>query len=114
MELEATGRQKDILDHILTLLRQGVAQTLGEQFEALVLYGSQARQQATARSDIDVLIIVKSPFEYSDLVRQTSQLVASLSLEYDRVISRAFVSKERFEQEQSPFLCNVRREGVFI
>jgi len=38
--------------------------------------------------------------------------VSALSLEYDMVISRAFVSKEQFERERSPFLLNVRREGV--
>jgi len=37
-----------------------------------------------------------------------------LSLEYDVVISRAFVSSERFERERSPLLLNVRREGVPI
>jgi hypothetical protein len=40
--------------------------------------------------------------------------VADLSLQHDVVISRAFVSNERFEREQTPFLLNVRREGVTV
>ena len=32
--------------------------------------------------------------------------------EHDVVISRAFVSQERFEREASPFVLNVRREGI--
>jgi hypothetical protein len=44
----------------------------------------------------------------------SSDLVASLSLEKDVVISRAFVSREEFEKKQSPFLMNVRREGIAV
>ena len=51
---------------------------------------------------------------YGDLMRKTSPIVSALSLEYDVVISRAFVARERFERERSPFLLNVRREGVVI
>jgi hypothetical protein len=49
---------------------------------------------------------------YADLIRRTSATVAALSLQHDVVISRAFVSRERYEWEQTPFLLNVRREGV--
>ena len=38
--------------------------------------------------------------------------MAGLSLRDDVVISRVFVSSERFLHEQSPLLINVRREGV--
>ena len=49
---------------------------------------------------------------YEDLFNETLQLVADLSLEYDIVISRAFINKERFDHEMSLFLMNVRREAV--
>jgi len=49
-----------------------------------------------------------------DLIRRTSVAVAALSLEHDVVISRAFVSRERFERQQTPFLLRVRREGVAV
>jgi len=68
--------------------------------------------QARSDSDIDVLVVVRDDSDYGDLIRRTSTVVSALSLQYDVVISRAFVSRERFEQEQSPFLLNVRREGV--
>jgi hypothetical protein len=37
-----------------------------------------------------------------------------MSLENDVVISRAFVSKKEYKEKQSPFLINVRREGVVV
>jgi len=100
------------LSEILQILRSGLAETLGTQLEAVYLYGSHARGEATAGSDIDVLIIIRDDFDYGEMLHRTINLVADLSLEHDVVISRAFISKERFENEMSPFLMNVRREAV--
>ena len=97
----------NIISHELRLL-------LGEKLDRVILYGSFARGEAHADSDIDILIVVHGTFDYGALIHQTSELVARLSLEYDVVISRAFISKERFENEQSPFTLNVQREGVPI
>jgi hypothetical protein len=47
-------------------------------------------------------------------IRRTGGTVAGLSLANDLVISYAFVSSERFMVERSPFLLNVRREGIAV
>ena len=99
---------------VLRDLRGELARSLGDQLVSVLLYGSQARNQASPDSDIDVLVVVRDDSDYSDLIRRTSAAVSALSLRYDVVISRAFVSQERYEREQSPFLLNVRREGVAI
>lgn len=100
------------LTNILHDLRTGLTQILGDQLGAVYLYGSRARGEARPDSDIDVLIVMKKDFDYGEMLDKTIDLVAGLSLEYDVVISRAFVSKERFEHEKSPFLMNVRREAI--
>ena len=102
------------LTEILAELRREFAQIIGDQFVGLYLYGSQARGDAHAGSDIDVLVVMRGEFDYPELLSKTSEIVARLSLENDVVISRAFVSKARFDREQSPFLLNVRREAVAI
>ncbi|NUQ59295.1 MAG: hypothetical protein HUU12_07950 [Anaerolineales bacterium] len=61
---------------------------------------------------MDILVVMKKDFDYSDMLRLSSRLVASLSLENDVVISRAFVTKSQYETLQVPFLMNVRREGI--
>jgi predicted nucleotidyltransferase len=100
------------LQRILRSLRLELARVLGDQFQSVILYGSQARGQARSDSDIDVLVVVRDESDYGDLIRRTSAAVSALSLQHDVVISRVFVSRERFEREQTPFLLNVRREGV--
>jgi len=102
------------MEAILGALRRDTARVLGDRLEQILLFGSQARGEARPDSDIDILVVVRGECNYADLIRRTSSIIAALSLRYDVVISRAFVSQERYEREQSPFLLNVRREGVAI
>lgn len=102
------------LARLLDELRRELARILGARLDRLVLYGSRARGSAGPDSDVDVLVVVTGPVNYMDLIQRTSMVVARLSLENDLVLSRAFVSREQFETEQSPFLRNVRREGLAV
>ena len=97
---------------ILTELRHRFKALYGERLVQILLFGSQARGDATSGSDIDVLIILKGPLNLGDEITRTGELTASLSLQYDVVISRIFGSDEQFNDEQSPLLLNVRREGI--
>jgi predicted nucleotidyltransferase len=99
---------------LLHLLSQEIAQQLGEKLDRVLVYGSYARGEARSDSDIDILIVVRGKFDYATLIRQTSELISRLSLENDVVISRAFISDERFKTECSPFTLNVQREGILI
>lgn len=103
------------LSVILQILRQELARVLEDRLEQVLLFGSQARGEARPGSDIDILLVIRDgEIDYRELFRRTSPIIATISLQYDVVISRAFVSQERFEREESPFLLNVRREGVPI
>jgi predicted nucleotidyltransferase len=97
---------------ILAELRRQFEALYGPRLEHIVLYGSQARGDAEPGSDIDVLVVLQGPVDAYEEIKRTSDIVSGLSLRYDVVISRVFVSSERFLYEQSPLLINVRREGV--
>ncbi|WP_204101844.1 MULTISPECIES: nucleotidyltransferase domain-containing protein [Spirulina sp. CCY15215] len=102
------------LERIIGLLKQWFSEQYRENLENLILYGSQARGDARFDSDIDVLVVLRQGFKYREEIEKTSRFIADLSLEYDTVISRAFISSQRFHEENSPFLLNVRREGVVL
>ena len=65
-------------------------------------------------SDIDVLVVLQGPVNPGAEIARAGSLTASLSLQYNIVISCAFVAEERFRSERSSFFLNVHREGVSI
>lgn len=102
------------ITQILKQLRIDLKAILGDQIEAIYLYGSQARDDARVDSDIDVLVVLRENFQYFDMVQRTGNVAAHLSLRYDTVISLAFISKEKYMHQQIPFLLNVRQEGIAV
>lgn len=102
------------LQIVMNKLKTRLSEILKDRLETVYLYGSQAREEAQTGSDIDVIILLKEDFDYGEMLDQTIDLVADLSLEYDVVISRVFTSSERYKNEMSPFYMNVRREAVAV
>lgn len=93
-------------------LHAALAALYGPRLVALVLYGSRARGDAAPDSDIDVLVVLRGPVVASEEIRRTGGIVADISLRHDCVVQCAFVDETRYRREGSPFLINVRREGV--
>lgn len=102
-----------ILD-ILMPLRDYLKQEYQDRFERAILFGSHARGDATPTSDIDVLIVLQDPVNASEELERTSQFIAQLCLEHNLLISRLFMSRSRFETENSPLLRNIRADGIVL
>lgn len=102
------------IQKILATYRVRLVALLGDHLESMVLYGSQARGDAEEGSDIDVLCVLKGPFDYGDMIQRTSEVTAETSLEYEVVLSRTFVTRDEYISKKTPFLMSVRREGVVL
>lgn len=83
-----------------------------DRLSNMLLYGSQARGDADPESDIDVLVVLKGEVSPCDEIDRTIKDIADVSLENDVVVSCVFVSEDQFENERSPLLMNIRREGI--
>ena len=100
---------------ILRELKKGLSAIYGDQLKAVILFGSFARGEGRfPESDIDVMIVLKGEFNYWEMSRRSSELVASLSLENDVVISRKFASETVYANSGMPLYINVRKEGVAV
>lgn len=99
---------------ILQKVKQFLVSLYQERLQDVVLYGSQARQDSQLDSDIDLLVVLDaltSPYQEID---KTSQFIADLCLEFDVVISRHFISTEKYQTGNTPFLTNVKKEGILV
>jgi predicted nucleotidyltransferase len=99
---------------VLAELHAHLERLYGDRLVRMVLYGSQARGDAEAGSDIDVLVVLKGDVSPCQEIARTSEDVAQVSLDHDVVVVCTFVSEDQFRHERSPLLLNVRREGVFV
>lgn len=106
-------KPNDIMN-IVREYKNKLAAVLGNQLVDVLLYGSQARKTAEEFSDIDVLCILRPPFDYGEMIRRTSEITAKLSLNYDVVLSRVFISEQNYKTGDLPFFMNVRREGIAL
>ena len=102
------------LDQILREFRAGLEQIYGSRLLRIVLFGSQARDEAEPHSDIDVMLVLREPVDPHDEIRRLSAFTSGLSLKHDVVISCVYMSEEDYCKEQSPLMLNVRREGVLV
>jgi len=100
-----------IIQKLLSDYQARLAALLGDNLESVVLYGSRARGDAEEGSDIDVLCVMSGPFDCGEMIERTSEATAEISLKYDVVLSRVFVTRDDYRSRRTPFLTNVRREG---
>lgn len=83
-----------------------------DRFADLILYGSTASQTASDDSDIDLLVLLKKPFDYFVELRQITDLLYPVQLESERLISARPADVEEFEQGTIQLYRNARSEGV--
>jgi predicted nucleotidyltransferase len=106
--------QNPKLSEILEKVKAKLQDFYQDQLESIVLYGSQARGDAKGDSDIDLLVILKKAVNPFQEIDRTGDFIADLCLDYDVVISRHFISSDKFQKQNSPFLSNVKREGILL
>src|ERR1039457_6083617 len=97
------------LDEILREFRDGLEQIYGSRLVRVVLFGSQARDEAEPDSDIDVMLVLQGAVDPNREIQWLSSFTSGLSLQHDVVISCVYMSEEDFSNEQSPMVISTRR-----
>ena len=103
-----------LVQTIIPEIRTALTTIYGSRMVKLLLFGSQARGDADPGSDIDLLVVLKDPVNPCEEISRVSMDTSRLSLAYNTVISCLFMQEDRYLNENSPLLLNIRREGVVI
>lgn len=86
----------------------------GERLRHMVLFGSQARGDAHAESDVDVLVVLREPFRLYDEVKQVVDVELMLLDCYGVMFSFIVLPESRYHAAHHPLMMNVRQEGVAV
>jgi uncharacterized protein len=97
---------------ILVTLHQAFDGLYGDRLSHVILFGSQARNEAQPDSDIDVLVVLKGDVDSWAEIKRTGEIVAQLCLDYSVVICCIFISEIQYQAQQTALLRNVSQEGV--
>ena len=102
-------------DDILPLVRRlksRIEEAYGDRFAGLRLYGSYARGEARADSDVDLLVLLHGDVDRWAEIKRLVDLSYDLEVETGEVFELLPRSVGEFEAAGSPFLRAVRREGL--
>ena len=89
---------------------------LGDQVDAIVLYGSVARREARRDSDIDILVVSPNPRTVRTKVSEICEEF-TYQQKYTIFISTVHFSRQELDWHSrvlSPFMHNVFDEGVIL
>jgi predicted nucleotidyltransferase len=93
-------------------LKEGLLHIYGDQLIAVYLYGSYARGDYRAGSDVDVMILLKDYMNYWKEYRRSSDYVSDISLKYDVTVSSILIKELQWRESDKPVLQNIHREGL--
>jgi len=97
---------------ILTAIRSALEAAYGPRLRRIVLYGSEARGEARANSDIDLLVLLDEVADYGGELRRCLEALYPLTLELDRPISATPVAAQEYETVECPLYRRVHQEGI--
>jgi uncharacterized protein len=100
-------------DPILAEIKQRLNETLGDNVERIILFGSRTRGDAHKDSDYDVLLLVKK--RTSEMEDQINDIAYEMLDRYGKLVMIFDTEAEIYEDEEDdPLFTNIHREGVTL
>lgn len=95
-------------------LKEGLRHLYKRRLHRVYLYGSFARGDFDAGSDVDVLVVLAGPIEPETEITRVSAVASEICLKYDVLISTMPVAREEFDGDTQPFIEQIRHEVVRV
>ncbi|MBI5072980.1 nucleotidyltransferase domain-containing protein [Candidatus Woesearchaeota archaeon] len=105
-KIEKTKQRRDVILLKTWNILENLLTTIKNDISVLILFGSQARGEATLKSDVDVLIIPKEKVRLLESIKKI-----------DKKLQPVFMNRAALQAEmknKTPFYNNLKRDGVFL
>ncbi len=86
----------------------------GDRLRRILPYGSHARNEATAASDIDLAVVLAGEVLPGKEIDRMIDIITDINLEHGVLLSVYPVAEDRYLHADSPLLINLRREGIAV
>jgi len=100
------------IKRLINQVKTHLVKMYGEKIKRIILYGSYVRGETTRDSDIDILVLVDESLNPFEVRESLSDLLYDILLEEGELVSVIAVPEDFFESYNSPFMLNVKKEGV--
>jgi predicted nucleotidyltransferase len=110
--LQGSGAMNETVHQLVRQVKEHLLKLYGDKIKQVILYGSQARGEATEDSDVDVLVVVDDSLDLPAVRNSLSDLLFDFLLETNELISVIAIPEQLFNTYNSPFLLTVKEEGV--
>jgi predicted nucleotidyltransferase len=97
---------------LISQIKLCLTKMYGEKIKKVILYGSYVRGEATKDSDIDILVLVDDSLNPFEVRESLSDILFDILLEEGELVSVIAIPERLFENYNSPFMLNVRKEGL--
>ncbi len=101
---------EDVLRHMKSRLQIA----FGARLRGVILYGSEARHEASKDSDVDLLVLLTGPVNQSADSWACIRALYSLVLELERPIHAKPTDVLTYDAQEMPLYQNVRQEGILM
>lgn len=105
------------LDDIIKMVVDIYRNTYGDSIVEIILYGSYARGDEQADSDIDIVAIVNGERKIlQDALVEVWNRVDDVSIDYETVISPTVIPYQEYLKwkEDIPYYRNIDKEGIRV
>ena len=95
-------------------IRPRLERAFRTRFRGVLLFGSEARNQAGEDSDLDLMVVLSGPVKLGRDLETIVRALYPLQLEMDRPIHALPVSSDTFDAGQYGLYRTARREGLYL
>ena len=101
-------------DRLLRQAKLMLRRACGDRMRGIVLYGSRARGDASADSDVDMLVLLAGPIHLWEDIRLVTEALYPLQLRIETPLEALPVDADAYDAADRSLYRNAKREGIRV